>query len=1006
MRFPFFRRSPFASEVRPPEPTATGLEARIQQSGRALFERMRIDGGRSWGRRYWSDKLLELCLDDERFKAQAFRFIDVLPSLHTPEQLALHIQEYFGDDAGGGARLLQWALGVAGGTPLLAGSAGHLIRRNVLALARQFIVAEAPEVALPLLEAAWREGFGATVDLLGEKAVSEREALAYQERYLQLVERLAEAMAAWPHHPFGGDSQTPRANISVKLSSLYSRSAPADTEGTVAALKERLRPILRRARDRRAFVCLDMELYRSKDIALRVFRELMEEPEFAGFADAGVALQAYLKETLGDLREFIAWSRRLGRRFTVRLVKGAYWDYETIIARQENWPCPVFEEKWRTDASFEQCCRLLMTHHDVVRAAIGSHNVRSLATAMALEQELRLPRGSYEFQVLYGMGTPIARALHGMGYFVRHYAPVGDLVTGMAYLVRRLLENTSNESFLRQRFAEGKSPALLLRVPAPPAQSVAAPPPEPAFRNAPKLEFQRAEVGARMREAIRRMALRLPMEVGPILGGRPLPAAAGGAKRRFRRVNPSHPDRVVGEVRAAGPAEVEEALARAEAAFPAWQARPCQERADLLRRAAERMLSRRFDLCALMVHETGKTWYEADLDVVEAVDFLRYYARQMERLGEPRRTQPLPGEDNRVLYQPRGVGAVIAPWNFPLAISTGMASAALVTGNCVLYKPAEQSSVTAAMLVEVLLEAGIPGDVLAFLPGYGEEIGAALVADPRIRFIAFTGSKDVGLKIVEAAARTHTGQRAIKRVIAEMGGKNAIIVDDDADLDEAVRGILQSAFGYQGQKCSAASRVIALPLVSDRLLTRLGEAVRDLRLGPAEAPGPDVGPLIDEDALAKVRRYLAQGERTARVVARAGPVPAEGFFVPPTVFTDVEPDSPLVQEEIFGPVLVVQRAPGFDAALALANGTPYALTGGVYSRSPRHLEQARREFRVGNLYINRGITGAVVQRQPFGGFGMSGMGSKAGGPDYLLQFLEPRTITENLLRQGFAPPTG
>ncbi|MBM4046509.1 MAG: aldehyde dehydrogenase family protein, partial [Planctomycetes bacterium] len=392
---------------------------------------------------------------------------------------------------------------------------------------------------------------------------------------------------------------------------------------------------------------------------------------------------------------------------------------------------------------------------------------------------------------------------------------------------------------------------------------------------------------------------------------------------------------------------------------------------------------------------------------------LEYYAGEMLRLSAPRRLGHAPGEVNWYHYEPRGVGVVIAPWNFPLAILCGMTSAAIVAGNTVVMKPAEQSSVVAAQLMHAFREAGLPSGVVNYLPGVGEEVGRHLVASPRVDFVAFTGSKAVGLAIHAAASRTAKGQTSPKRVIAEMGGKNAVIVDSDADLDEAVAGVASSAFGYQGQKCSAASRAIVLEDVHDVFLARLIEHARGLKIGPADDPATVVGPLVDEGAVKKVQRYIRIGQREARLAFPDGnlaKVPnlrkvkaGDGYFVGPTIFSDVPPSAQIAQEEIFGPVLAVMKARTFQDALAIANGTEYALTGGVYSRSPAHVELAKREFHVGNLYINRRITGALVGRQPFGGFKMSGIGSKAGGPDYLLQFLLPRVVTENTLRHGFTP---
>jgi RHH-type proline utilization regulon transcriptional repressor/proline dehydrogenase/delta 1-pyrroline-5-carboxylate dehydrogenase len=413
------------------------------------------------------------------------------------------------------------------------------------------------------------------------------------------------------------------------------------------------------------------------------------------------------------------------------------------------------------------------------------------------------------------------------------------------------------------------------------------------------------------------------------------------------------------------------------------------------------MRRRRWEMAAWEVFEVGKGWREADADVAEAIDYLNYYASEVLRLATPRETQALPSESNTFFYEPRGLAAIIAPWNFPLAILTGMTAAALVTGNCALMKPAEQSPVMALHLLDILREAGLPDDACQLLQGRGE-LGAHLVRSPMIHLIAFTGSREVGLEILREAYTHRPGQTHVKRVICEMGGKNAVIVDNDADLDEAVAHIIDSAFGYQGQKCSAASRVILLHQVHDRLLARLVDAACSLKIGPPEDSGNAIGPVIDAEAKRRIVDYIQLGKQEAHCALEIN-APVQGFYVGPVIFRDVLPQSRIAQEEIFGPVLSVIQAKNFDEALAIANESSFALTGGIFSRSPAHIEMARREFRVGNLYINRGITGAIVERQPFGGLKLSGIGSKAGGPDYLLQFLEPRTISENTLRHGFVP---
>jgi RHH-type proline utilization regulon transcriptional repressor/proline dehydrogenase/delta 1-pyrroline-5-carboxylate dehydrogenase len=519
------------------------------------------------------------------------------------------------------------------------------------------------------------------------------------------------------------------------------------------------------------------------------------------------------------------------------------------------------------------------------------------------------------------------------------------------------------------------------------------------FRNEPERDYSRAEARERMAAALAAERAAFGRRHSLWIDGQAVETA-----EEIASVNPACPSEVVGRTASASLEDAERAVQAANRAFPAWRDTPARERAGLLFRVAQLARERRDALAALEVFEVGKNWREADADLTETIDYLEYYGREMLRLDRPRRLYPVPGETNDYLYQPRGVVVVIPPWNFPMAILTGMTAAALVTGNTVVLKPAIQSPVTAARLVELFREAGVPPGVLNFIPGPGVEIGEFLVAHPRIDMVAFTGSRAVGCRINARAAEVRDGQDHLKRVLAEMGGKNAIIVDEDADLDEAVAGVAASAFGYSGQKCSACSRAIVHQAIYDPFLTRLIEAARSLRIGPPEDPGNLMGPVIDATAQRRIREYIETGKQEGRLVLETDvSALGDGYFVGPTIFAEVPPRARIAQEEIFGPVLAVMRARSFDEARALAMDTAYALTGGVYSRSPAHLEQARRDFRVGNLYLNRRCTGAIVGRQPFGGFKMSGIGSKAGGPDYLLQFLEPRTLTENTVRHGFTP---
>ena len=578
----------------------------------------------------------------------------------------------------------------------------------------------------------------------------------------------------------------------------------------------------------------------------------------------------------------------------------------------------------------------------------------------------------------------------------------------MAYLVRRLLENTANESFVRARLSSRAPLDALVAapptdLPGPPLlaarQRTDAAAPAP-YAPEPPAEWHRRPVRDAFAAAVERRRASLGSDVYLVIDGK-----VRSTEETIVSVDPSQPTRVVARSAAASIGDAENAIRAAQAAWPAWRDTPPSRRAEILFDAAQWMRERRFDLAALEVFEAGKPWAEADGDVCEAIDYCEYYGRQMLRLRKGEEVESPPGEVNALSYVPRGVGVVIPPWNFPLAIPTGMTVAALVCGNAVVLKPAEQTPATAAILPAAFAAAGLPPGVLSFLPGVGETVGAHLVAHPDVSFVAFTGSKAVGLSIIEQAAIHRPGQKQVKRVVAEMGGKNALIVDADADLDQAVPIAIQSAFSYSGQKCSACSRVIVVGGRADEFVARLAGAAERLRIGAPEEMGTEVGPLIDEDAYKRVASWQERAAEFGEVVLSRRDVPDDGYFVGPTIVDRVVVPSPLWTDEIFGPVLAICRAKDMEEAIALANDSEYALTAGIVSRSPSHVQEAARRLSAGNVYINRTITGAVVGRHPFGGYGMSGVGSKAGSPDYLLEFLVPRTVSENTLRQGFAPET-
>ena len=1012
---------------------ATALEERIVQRGHRIYDLIEGQAPSLFKKGYWTTKMMDWAMRDEAFKTEMFRFVDVFPALDEPGEVTQHLREYFARPEQHFPELLQWGIKAVPPDSSVEKVLAAAVGSNIKGMGRQFILGETPQEALPVIRKLREDGFAITIDLLGETVVSEQEAEGYLRRYLELLDVLAQEQTRWPGL---GDSRgdldwrsSPKVNISVKASAMYSQMNACAFDHSIALAKERLRPIFRQAMKMNAFVNLDMEHRALKNLTLGLYRSLMEEPEFRHYPHTGIALQGYLRDTETDIEQLVEWCRADGRRVTVRLVKGAYWDGEVMHAEQRNWPVPVFRDKRETDANFEKAAGLILKNNEFLRLACGSHNIRSIAAVLETAQELHVPADRLEFQILYGMVEPVRNALLKEGLRLRLYSPIGELVPGMAYLVRRLLENTSNESFLRQTFRESVSKQELLRDPqssvgANGASTEAAGQPRAAsssakkgpakaaprktkqgqlqaFRNEPPLDWTLAEHRERFSEALQSVREKFPISAPLVIGQAELEAGSS-----ISSLNPNDPGETIGVAASASATEAERAMGAAKAAFREWRDVPPEARAGYLFKAAEAARKQRYELAALEVFEAGKTWSEADGDVCETIDFLEYYGREMIRLGTPRRMGRAPGEASYLFYEPRGVATVIAPWNFPLAISMGMVSAAIVTGNAVIYKPSSDTPITGYMVSKLFQEAGLPPGVLNYLPGPGGEIGDLLVRHPDVALISFTGSKEVGLRIVRLAGENPEQAPLVKRVVAEMGGKNAIIVDDDADLDEAVAEILHSAFGYQGQKCSACSRLILLEEIHDRFVDRLRAAAESLYLGPAEDPRSYMGAVISASAKRKVEDYIKVGTQEGTLVIERKPDHAQGHFVPLTIFEDIRPEHRLAREEIFGPVLSVMKASTFDEAIEIANGTEFALTGSVFSRSPKHIAEAKQRFQVGNLYINRGCTGAIVERHPFGGFKMSGVGSKAGGPDYLLQFMVPRNVVENTIRRGFAPTDG
>jgi 1-pyrroline-5-carboxylate dehydrogenase len=515
---------------------------------------------------------------------------------------------------------------------------------------------------------------------------------------------------------------------------------------------------------------------------------------------------------------------------------------------------------------------------------------------------------------------------------------------------------------------------------------------EGPFVNEPLTDFTKEETARQMRAAIEKVRAQLGREYDLIIGGKRVKT-----KDKIKSINPAKPSQVVGLHQKAGKEHVEPAMQAALEAFGGWSRLSAEERASLVFRVGDVMRERKFEFCAWLVFEVSKNWAEADADIAETIDFCEYYAREALRLARTELPVQMPGERDSLLYIPLGVGAVIPPWNFPCAIMAGMTLASIVSGNTVILKPSSDSPTIAAKFVELLEECGMPEGVVNFCPGAGATFGNAVVGHPKTRYIAFTGSREVGLDINKSAATQAPGQIWIKRTVLEMGGKDAIIVDADADVDSAVEGVAQAAFGFQGQKCSACSRAIIDERIYDKFLEKLKARVEKITVGdPAE--NANMGAVINEGSMKSILDYIEVGKKDGRVITGGGPAKnaGEGYFLQPTVIADIPPKSRLEQEEVFGPLLAVIKSKNYDHALEIANDTEFGLTGAVYTNSREKIDRAIREFHVGNLYINRKCTGATVAAHPFGGFNMSGTDSKSGGPDYLYLFTQGKAVGEKI----------
>jgi RHH-type proline utilization regulon transcriptional repressor/proline dehydrogenase/delta 1-pyrroline-5-carboxylate dehydrogenase len=940
---------------------ADAVEARTQEIGRALLNLAR-EYRPSRAERLQDDLLLAVSRD-RHLQHRLLGFVDVLSGLgfdrsgRRTRQLA---REYLGErfpQAPLVMRMLLW-LGTASFWP--SPLVGWAANRFAGFMASRFIVQPGESSLGRLLHELAGLGRAPSFDLLGEQVLTEGEAESYADRYVKLIGRLA---------PFVVEGAGPIPQVSLKLSSLTPNFNPHAPEETFARVAPRLDRLAVAARRAGVSVTIDAEHYEYRDLTWFVFRSFFGGAAWRDWDGAGIVVQAYLRDAAQHAAEVIDLARRRAP-VHVRLVKGAYWDYEVIRAAQEDWPVPVHTEKDATDAQFEAATRQLLGAAPAVRLAVGSHNLRSHAHAEAVAEALGLPSGSVEHQTLYRTAEGTSRALAAMGWPARDYVPIGELLPAMAYLARRILENASQSGFLLQSRL-GESEEDLLRAPAPSPETAAARPAstaEGSFVNQAPPRLFRSEARdafARAYEVVMRHDRPFLLAEGS--SGKPnaeSPDPAGGLAGRIEEATLEHARRSV---------------ERASGAAASWVSEGAPARAAILRRAADLLLADRDYLSAWVVREGGKAVAEAYGDVDEAIDYCRYYAYQCERLP--------PGR-----YVPRGVVAVIPPWNFPIAIPAGMTAAALAAGNAVILKPAEETPIIARLLVDRLHAAGVPGDVLAWLPGDGDVVGRYLVECPDVDMVAFTGSRAVGEYVFRTCAGLVTATGWPKAALTETGGKNPVVVCADADMDEAVRGVLHSAFAQANQKCSAASRVLVERPVFECFVARLGEAARSLVIGTGASFDTFIPPVISDDAATRIREAAATARREGRMVLNC-PTAADGRLLGPLIVTispERAPTSATTQEEIFGPVLAVIPFDDIEDALRTANEVDYGLTSGVYTRSRARMAELIAGLDAGHVYVNRETVGARVAIEPFGGHKLSGTGPKAGSDEYLWAFVRPR----------------
>ncbi|MFT5207986.1 MAG: RHH-type proline utilization regulon transcriptional repressor/proline dehydrogenase [Candidatus Omnitrophota bacterium] len=961
------------------------IEQNTQDLGRKLLATARAEEAKLAKAHLWENTLIDWCMGNEELKIRAFQFIDVFPHLKTDRQVLKHIREYFPNHENAIPTAIRAGLLLTYPKALTQKAIHSITRHFFEKIATLFVAAKDTNDAMQVVNQMWQNNATTSIDLLGESVISFAEANEFWLRYEDLIKLLGNTCSI--------DEQK---NVSVKLSALDPCFNALESKAVIQRLTPRLEDLLLLAAENRVTIHFDMEEYAVRDLTLDVLKELSLTKVARDFG-FGLVLQAYLKDSEHKLQKIQAWATSFKKPLIIRLVRGAYWDQEVMLARDNGWAIPVYTKKHQTDINFETLALQILKSSPHIKLACATHNIRSIAFVASAAESIGLDKSAYEYQFLYGMGAPLMKAVIKEGHRPRMYMPIGDPVLGMAYLVRRLLENMSSQSFVRNGLHSESTPEVLLKNPNEESDIDIE---EELKDPCPLLEFHIEHIRDKFETKLKTITEDFAVEIPAIIGDKEV-----WTHEKLYGLSPNDNELLVSKCAKPTREDATMAVDVATQTFEFWSHVKVEERAAYLRKAAQWLIERRYELAAIIVHEVGKSWSEADADVKEAVDFMFFYAQRACLDFRAKETQILPNESNYTHLISRGPAAIIAPWNFPAALIAGMTSAALVTGNTAIMKPAEQSPLSAWFIFQAFRAAGLPDGVLSFLPGEGEVVGEVLVKDPRIAIIAFTGSMEVGLDIANKANQRHKKQKHIKKLIIEMGGKNAAIVDSTADLDQAIPAIISSAFAFAGQKCSALSRIYVLEDIYDKFIERLDEAAECIRCGtPLEAQNM-CGPVIDSVAMQRIEQAVSDAEEIGHIIVRRIPLDAKGNHAPLIIIGGLPLDSPLHKEELFGPLLIVERVFSFDSAIDRANDSKFALTGGIYSRTPSHIDKALHQLEVGNLYINRGITGALVGRQPFGGYHLSGTGTKAGGYNYLREFCIERTVSENMYRHGFAPYT-